>query len=79
MKLKETRQLLQVALDKVVEGSRMTFTSTVQQLHCRVLGKLTSLRVDKTKLDVFTNVINPFDDLETRYEQEMFLWSSLVW
>ena len=51
MKLKETRQLSQVALDDVVEGSRMIFTSTVQQLHSGVHAKLASHGIDETKLD----------------------------
>ena len=73
MKLKETRQLSQVALDDVVEGSRMIFTSTVQQLHSGVRSKLASLGIDETKLnDVFTSVVDPFVDLETRYKQEKF-------
>ena len=73
MKLKETRQLSQVALDDVVEGSRMIFTSTVQQLHSGVRAKLASLGIDETKVDdVFTDVIDPFVDLETRYRQEKF-------
>lgn len=73
MKLKETRQLSQVALDDVVEGSRMIFSSTVQQLHSSVRAKLASLGMDETKLDdVFINVADPFDDLETRYKQETF-------
>ena len=72
MKLKETRQLSQVALD-VVEGSRMIFSSTVQRLHSGVRAKLASLGMDETKLDdLFSDVTDPFVDLQTRYKQEKF-------
>ena len=73
MKLKETRQLSQVALDDVVEGSRMIFSSTVQRLHSGVRAKLASLGMDETKLDdLFSDVTDPFVDLQTRYKQEKF-------
>ena len=73
MKLKETHQLSQVALDDVVEGSRMIFSSTVQQLHSGVCAKLTSFGLDETILDnVFTDITDLFVDLETRYKQEKF-------
>ena len=77
MKLKETRQLSQVALDDVVEGSRMIFSTTVQHLHSGVHAKLASLGIDETKLVVFNDVTDPFVDLGTRYKQEKFFKEQL--
>ena len=71
LKLKETRQLSQTAIDDVVEGSRAVFSHTVQRLHSGVRAKLASLGVDETQIDsVFADLDDPFLDLETQHKQE---------
>ena len=71
MKLKETRQLSQVAIDDVVEGSRTVFLHTIQRLHSGTRAKLAALGLDDTLLDsVFTDIPDPFEGLETRHMQE---------
>ena len=68
LKLKETRQLSQAAINDVVEGTRMVFS---QRLHSGVRAKLTTLGVDEMEVDdMFANSTDPFVDLETQHKQE---------
>ena len=73
MKLKETRQLSQTAINDVVEGSRAVFSHTVRRrrLHSDVRAKLATIGIDEAALDdVFSDLVDPFDGLETRHKQE---------
>lgn len=71
LKLKETRQLSQAAINDVVEGTRMVFSQTVQRLHSGVRAKLATLGVDEMEVDdMFANLTDPFVDLETQHKQE---------
>ena len=71
LKLKETRQLSQAAIDDVVEGSRAVFSHTVQRLHSGVHAKLASLGVDEGQIDtVFADLDDTFVGLETQHKQE---------
>ena len=71
MKLKETRQLSQAAIDDIVEGSKAVFSHTVQRLHSGVRARLATFGVDETALDsLFFDMVDPFDGLETKHKQE---------
>lgn len=74
LKLKETRQLSQTAVDDVVEGCKSMISHTVQRLHSGARAKLLTLGIDEEALDdVFNDFPDPFNGLETRYLQEKFL------
>lgn len=74
LKLKETRQLSQTAVDDVVEGCKSMINQTVQRLHSGAREKLLMLGIDEEALDdVFNDFPDPFNGLETRYLQEKFL------
>ena len=61
----------QVAIDDIIEGCRSVFSHTVQRLHCIAWSKLATLGIDDTALgDVFSEIVDPFLDLDTRHKQE---------
>ncbi len=76
LKLKETRRLSQAAIDDVVEGYRGLFDLTVQRMRCGVNACLADAGIDPTDVsrigNVFTEIVNPFDGLETYYKQEAY-------
>ena len=77
LKLKETRQLSQTAVDDVVEGCRSVFSHTISRLHNSVRAKLAEKGVDEAMLeDIFSGMIDPFDGLETQFKQEKYFKTS---
>ena len=76
LKLKESKRLSQVAIDDIVHEWEGLFSHSVQQLHARIRAKLASIGIDVNDIEglneVFRDVPNPFEGLETRHKQEKF-------
>lgn len=71
LKLKETRQMSQAAVDDVVEGCKTVFSHTTRRLQSGVRARLATLGMDETAFDdLFSNIADPFTGLETRHKQE---------
>lgn len=76
LKLKEQRHLSQVAIDEVVEGSRSLFCGVRDRIQAGVMAKLAESGINLDSIngldDVFTEVTDPFDGIETCYRQEKY-------
>lgn len=71
MKLKETRQMSQAAIDDVLDGCKTVFSHTTQRLQSGVRSRLVMLGLDETAFDdLFSGVTDSFEGLETRHKQE---------
>lgn len=81
LKLKESRQVTQVVIDDVVEGCTSVFQDTVRRLRASVSAKLAMAGIDVNNIqgleDLFDEVPQPFEDLETRHKQEKFFREKL--
>ena len=80
MKLKEHRRLSQVAVDDVVDGCRMIFRQTTDRLQAGIREKLAAIGMDSDDIsldDVFTDLVDPFDGLETQHKQEKYFKETL--
>ena len=80
-KMKEHRRTSQVAIDDIVEGCRGLFAQAVSRVHAGVRAKLATVGVDSDEIeglnDVFENLADPFDGLETCYKQEKYFLDNL--
>ena len=81
LKMKEHRRTSQVAIDDIVEGCRGLFAQPVSRVHAGVRAKLATVGVDPDEIeglnDVFENLADPFDGLETCYKQEKYFLDNL--
>ena len=76
LKLKEQRRISQIAIDEIVSGSRGLFVQSMERVQASVRAKLAETGIDPDSivgLDLaITNVIDPFDGIETCYLQEKY-------
>lgn len=81
LKLKESRRLSQAAIDDIVHDWDGLFSHTVKRLQARVKAKLATAGIDVDGIEglqeVFQDVPNPFDGLQTRHMQEKYYHESL--
>lgn len=81
LKLKESKQVSQVVIDEVVDGCQSMFQHTVRRLRADVTAKLAAAGVDVSNIlgldDLFEQVPQPFEDLETRHKQEKYFRENL--
>ena len=81
LKLKESKRLSQAAIDDIVHEWDGLFTPTVQRLQSRIRAKLATAGIDIDEIEglneVFRDVPNPFEGLETCYKQEKFYRETL--
>jgi len=62
----------QVAVDDVVDGCRMIFRQTTDRLQAGIREKLAAIGIDSDDIsldDVFTDLVDPFDGLETQHHK----------
>lgn len=82
LKLKESKQVSQVVIDEIVGGCQSMFQYTVRRLRADVTAKLATAGVDVSNIlgldDLFEEVPQPFQDLETRHKQEKYFRENLV-
>ena len=76
LKLKEHRQISQVAINDIVAGSTALVSQSVECIQARVKSKLAEAGLDPNSIkglnDVFESSINPFDNIETSHLQEKY-------
>ena len=79
LKLKESKEVSQVVIDEVVDGCQSTFQHTVWRLRADVTAKLAGVDVSNILGldDLFEQVPQPFEDLETRHKQEKYFRENL--
>ena len=81
IKLKEQRRVSQVAVDDVVSGFEGLLQQTVSRAKAGIRAKLAQQGIDPTNVqgleDVFQQILNPFDGLETGHKQEKYFKESL--
>lgn len=81
LKLKEHRRVSQVAVNDVVEGCKALYSQTVSRVQAGVRARLAESGVDPKSIegldDVFVDVIDPFDGLETCHLQEKYFREKL--
>ena len=81
LKLKETRRLSQAAIDDVLEGYQGVFNLTIQRMRCGVNASLADAGIDPVDVprlrNVFTDMVNPFEGLETYDKQESYFRDKL--
>ena len=81
LKLKEQRRTSQVTIDDIVEGCRGLFTQTIDRVQAGVRAKLAELGLDPDTIegldDIFKNVTDPFEGIETCHLQEKYLRETL--
>ena len=70
LKLKEHRRVTQITIDDIVEGNSALLSSTVQHIEAGVKAEC-GLDPDIVT-DIFKDLPNPFNGIETRYLQEKF-------
>ncbi|ORU90786.1 MAG: hypothetical protein A6F71_07495 [Cycloclasticus sp. symbiont of Poecilosclerida sp. M] len=77
LKLKEQRCVSQVAIDDIVEGSRVLFLQLIDRVKAGMRAKLAEAGLDYENFGlagVFKNMVDPFDGIHTSYLQEKYLW-----
>ena len=76
IKLKEQRRVSQVAVDDVVSGFEGLLQLTVSRAKAGIRAKLAQQGIDPTSVhgldDIFKEILNPFDGLETGHKQEKY-------
>jgi hypothetical protein len=81
LKLKEAKQVSQVVIDEIVEGCTSQFQHTVRRLRANVTSKLAGAGIDVNNVegldDLFNDVPQPFEELETRHKQEKYFQDKL--
>lgn len=81
LKLKEQRRTSQVAIDNIVEGCKGLFTQTIDRVQAGVRAKLAELGLDPDAIegldDIFKNVTDPFEGIETCHLQEKYFRETL--
>jgi hypothetical protein len=80
LKLKEKFHVSQVAIDAVVEGSRMLFAQVLQRVKAGVRAKLAQVGLDAETIgleDVYKNIVDPFDGINTCHLQEKYFREKL--
>ena len=66
LKLKERHQLSQVAIDDIVEGSRLLYHQTSDRIHAGIDDAMAQEGVELQGLDgIFEDLTDPFSGLET--------------
>ena len=79
--LKEERCVLQAAINDVVKGCKSVFEHTLCRVKAGVKHKLSQSGIDPSDVegleDIFSEVIDPFDGLETAYLQDKFISGNL--
>ena len=78
LKLKEKRRLTQTTIDDIVESSRVLFAQSIEHIQSGLEQKLAEEGVEVQGLEtVFKSMIDPFDGLTTRYQQERYFVEKL--
>lgn len=81
LKLKEHRRITQTAIDDIVEGSQSLFQQTVQTIEAGVRACLANNGIDPGDIKglnaTFQGLIDPFQGLESRYNQEKYYKENL--
>ena len=81
LKLKELHRTSQLAIDDIVHGCKGLFSHTLNRVQAGVRAKLAESGLDPTSIngltEVFSDVIDPFDGIETCYLQEKFFRQKL--
>ena len=78
LKMKEHRRTSQLAIDDIVEGCRGLFAQAVSRVHAGVRAKLATAGIEIEGLnDIFEDLADPFDGLETCYRQEEYFLDNL--
>ena len=78
LKLKEKRCLIQTTIDDIVESSQLLFAQSIEHIQAGVEDKLAEEGVQVHGLEtVFKSMIDPFDGLITRYQQEQYFVKKL--
>ncbi len=81
LKLKESKRLSQVAIDDIVHEWDGLFTHIVQRLQAGIRAKLAAAGIEIDDIEglneVFQDVPNPFEGLETHHKQEKFYRDTL--
>ena len=81
LRMKEKKRVTQVAIDDMVEGSRAIFEKTVKRLQAGMNEKLAHAGIDPNSIDglqdVFTELSDPFKELDTEYLQEKYFKEEL--
>ena len=63
-------RLTQTAIDDVVEGARLLFSQTTQRIRAGINEELAKYAVE---ISIFTNLVDPFNGLETQFLQKYFV------
>ena len=81
LKLKESKQVSLVIIDEIVDGFQSMFQYTVRRLRADVTAKLAAAGVDVNSIlgldDLFEQVPQPCEELETRHKQEKYFCETL--
>ena len=81
LQLKEERVITQAAINDVVKGCKEVFTHTVNCIKAGVKHKLSISGIDPSDIsgldDLFSDVSDPFNGLETAYLQDKFVAQEL--
>ena len=74
MKLKEIHRVTQTTIDDILQGYLNLMSFQITWLHSAVRAKLSALAVEENACDdIFNNIIDPFDGLRTRTQQENYI------
>ena len=81
LKMKEQRRTSQVAIDDMVEGCRGLFAQAVSRVRAGVRATLATAGIEPDEIeglkDVFEEMVDPFNGLETCHKQEKYFRDSL--
>lgn len=81
LKLKEQRRTSQVVINDIVENCKGLFSQTIEHVHAGVRAKLADSGMDPESVsglcNLFKDVVDPFDGLETCYLQEKYFHEKL--
>ena len=81
LQLKEERVITQAAINDVVKGCKEVFTHTANRIKAGVKHKLSIFGIDPSDIsgldDLFNDVSDPFNGLETAYLQDKFIAQEL--
>ena len=81
LKMKETRQMSQVAIDDMIEGCRELVVQRSQQIKSQVWEALSASGIDPEAVNglpsTFTDEFDPFYGIETQYKQDKYFKEEL--
>lgn len=78
LKLKEKRHLTQTTIDDIIESSQILFAQSIEHVKAGVEDKLVEEGMQVHGLEtLFKSIVDPFDGLMTRYQQERYFVENL--